>query len=172
MKKMMITVSTGTLLMLAAAGALLAHHSLAQYDTTTAVRVRGTVVVFERANPHSRLVVDEKQKDGRIHRWVVDGPGTLQLMRRDFAKDSLKAGDIVEVCGYVTKPGTESQRTIFTEPPDLHQRPPAQVSISGQILDGETLMMPDGRKQAWNDYGAHKCLGPDYVDIHTTGGYR
>ena len=133
MKKMMKTVSTGTLLMLAAAGSLLAHHSLAQYDTTTAVRVRGTVVVFERVNPHSRLVVDEKQKDGRIHRWVVDGPNTLQLIRRDFAKDSL---------------------------------------ISGQILDGETLVMPDGRQQAWNDYGAHKCLGPDYVDIHTTGVYR
>jgi hypothetical protein len=158
MKKMMKMASTGTLLMLAAVGSLLAHHALVQYDTTTPVRVRGTVVVFERVNPHSRLVVDEKQKDGRIHRWVVDGPNTLQLIRRDFAKDSLKAGDIVEVCGYVTKAGTESQRTLFMEP-----------SISGQILDGETLVMPDGRKQAWNDYGVHKCLGPDYVDNHTTG---
>jgi len=35
--------------------------------------------------------------------------------------------------------------------------------------DLHPLVMPDGRKQAWNDYGVHKCLGPDYVDNHTTG---
>lgn len=161
--------ATGTLVMLVAAGSLLAHHALGGYDTTTAVRVRGTVVVFQRVNPHSHLVVDEKAKDGKIHRWVVDGPNALQLTRRNFAKDALKAGDTVEVCGYVPRSGTESQRTIFMEPPDLHLKSPAQVSISGQIMDGEVLVMPDGQKQVWSDYGHHKCLGPDYVDIHSPG---
>jgi hypothetical protein len=28
------------------------------------------------------------------------------------------------------------------------------------------LVMPDGRRQPWSDYGHHKCFGPDYRDIH------
>ena len=168
MKRMMMTV-TATLAMLATAGSLIAHHALGNYDTTTAVRVRGTVVLFQRVNPHSRLVVDEKQKDGKIHRWVVDGPNALQLTRRNFAINALKAGDVVEVCGYVTRPGSVSQRTISIEPRDLNFKTPDQVSITGQIMDGELLVMPDGQKQAWSDYGHHKCLGADYVDFHSTG---
>src|SRR5579862_4169698 len=111
MKRMIMTVA-GIFVMFVTAGALLAHHALGGYDTTSAVRVRGTVVVFQRVNPHSRLVLDEKLKDGKIHRWVVDGPNALQLTRRNFAINALKAGDMVEVCGYVTRPGSESQRTI------------------------------------------------------------
>lgn len=168
MKRMMITVA-GIFVMFMTAGALLAHHALGGYDTTTAVRVRGTVVLFQRSNPHSRLVLDEKGKDGKTHRWVVDGPNALQLTRRNFPKDALKAGDIVEVCGYVTKPGAESQRTISIEPRDLQFKAPAEPSLSGQILDGEVLVMPDGQKQVWSDYGHHKCLGADYVDIHSRG---
>lgn len=171
MKKMMMTAWAGMLVMLVMAGSLPAHHALGFYDTTTAVRVKGTVVVFQRVNPHSRLVLDEKEKDGKIHRWVVDGPNALQLTRMNFAKDALKAGDTVEVCGYVTKPGTESQRTIFMEPPDLHLKSPAEVRISGQIMDGEVVVMPDGRKQTWSDYGHHKCLGADYIDVHSTGAH-
>jgi hypothetical protein len=33
-------------------------------------------------------------------------------------------------------------------------------------MDAELLVMPDGQKQKWSDYGQHKCLGPDYHDFH------
>jgi hypothetical protein len=36
--------------LLGSAGALQAHHSLANFDTTTAVRVRGTIVLLELVN--------------------------------------------------------------------------------------------------------------------------
>lgn len=169
MKKMMIAVWAGTLMMFVTLGSLLAHHALGGYDTSTAIHVRGTLVVFQMVNPHSRLVVDEKQKDGHTHRWIVDGPGALQLKRMNIGTDTLKPGEILEVCGYATRQGAESQRTIFTEPPDLHLKSPAEVSITGQILDGETLVMPGGKQQSWSDYGFHKCLGPDYADQHTNG---
>src|SRR5579884_1907196 len=107
MKKMMNAAFTGTLMMLATMGSLLAHHSLGAYDTTTAIHVTGTVVAFQVVNPHSRLVVDEKKKDGSVHRWIVDGPGALQLKRLNIGTDTLKPGAIVEVCGYATRTGEQ-----------------------------------------------------------------
>src|SRR5258708_4190228 len=114
MKKSM-ALWTATILTLALAGPLAAHHSLAQFDETTAVRVKGVIVLFERVNPHSVLFVDQKDAHGRIQRWAVDGPGILQLKRSNISIDALKPGDVIEVCGYVKKEGVDPQRTLFTE---------------------------------------------------------
>jgi Family of unknown function (DUF6152) len=167
MTKMIMAVCATTLVMLVTASSLPAHHVLAQFDTATPVTVRGTVVLFQRINPHSLLVLDEKRETGKIRRWIIEGPSALQLTRNTIEKDALKAGDIVEVCGYVMKPGLDSQRTIFSEPPDLHLKTPAQVSVTGQNMDGELVVMPDGQKRVWSDYGHHKCLPAGYIDSHT-----
>jgi hypothetical protein len=161
--KTIITAWTATILMLALAGRLAAHHSLAEFDTTTAVKVKGVIVLFDRVNPHSILFVDEERANGHIQRWAVDGPGALQLTRMGIDKVALKAGDAIEVCGYVTREGVASQRTVSMEP--IHFL--GLKSISGRRLTGEVLVTPDGEKRQWLDYGAHKCLGPDYHDIHT-----
>ena len=87
MKKMMMAAWTGTVVMIVTAGSLLAHHALAQFDTTTAVTVKGTVVLFQRVNPHSLLVLDEKRKDGQIRRWVVEG--RRANFRRQNADDTV-----------------------------------------------------------------------------------
>jgi hypothetical protein len=164
MKKMMMAAWTGTVAMIVTAGSLLAHHALAQFDTTTAVTVKGTVVLFQRVNPPSLLVLDEKRKDGQIRRWVVEGPSALQLSRKQIGYGLLEAGDIVEVCGYITKPGLESQRTLSLEA--LSLKTPYK-SLSGQLMDGELLLTPDGQKRVWSDYGNHKCLPPDFTDFHS-----
>jgi hypothetical protein len=133
------------------AGSLVAHHSLAQFETTTAVRVKGVITRFEQVNPHSILFVDQKGGNGETERWAVEGPGITQLKRMGRDTGFLKVGDVVEACGYVTKPGVESRR-----------------SVSGRLMDGEMLVLADGRKEKWSDYGlGHKCLGPDYQDFHT-----
>jgi hypothetical protein len=163
-KKTKNIIATGTaILMLALAGTLAAHHSLAEFDTTTAVRLKGVIVLFDRVNPHSILFVDEEIANGEIQRWAVDGPGALQLARMGIDKEAFKAGDVIEVCGYATKPGVESKRTVSTE--TIHFL--GLKSISGRRLTGEILVSPDGQKRTWSDYGAHKCFGPDYRDIHT-----
>ena len=156
MKKMM-AVWAASLVMLVPAGSLLAHHSLVQFDTTTPVTVRGTVVLFQRVNPHSLLVLDEQQATGQIHRWIIEGPSTLQLTRKNIDKDALKTGDIVAVCGYVIKAGFNSQRDISSD----------QARVTGQNMDGELLMMPDGQMRVWSDYGNHKCLPVGYTDLHS-----
>src|SRR5436189_4362812 len=148
-KRKQIIARWATALVLASASSLVAHHSLTQFDTTTGVTVKGTVVRFERVNPHSFLFIDEKGTDGEVHRWAIEGPNVTQLSRMHIENDTLKAGDVIEACGYLLKSGMPPPR-----------------SLSRPFLTGEMVVLPDGRKQPWLDYGHHKCLGPDYKDMH------
>jgi hypothetical protein len=137
---------------------LLAHHSLANYDTTTAVRVKGTVVEIHLINPHSIIFLEEQTSDGQSRRWALEGPSVLQLKRTGFASDTLKAGDIVEVCGYLPKEAIVWQ---------LGSTDPLVRSTSGRLLNAEVLTMPDGRERNWGDYGVHRCFAPGYRDAHS-----
>jgi len=144
---------------LISAGSLLAHHSLGNYDTTKAVRVKGTVFQFHLINPHSFIYLDQKDAEGRIlARWAVEDPTIQALNRRGFGKDVLKPGDVVEVCGYAPKE------------PLMWQIANADGSASpaGRLLNAELLVMPDGRQESWGDYGVHKCFAPGYTDQHSS----
>ncbi|HET9386295.1 MAG TPA: DUF6152 family protein [Gemmatimonadales bacterium] len=155
--------ATGSLAVLAAfvsAGPLLAHHSLASFDTQTAVRVKGTIAQVHYINPHSFIYVDEKREDGQIvRRWAVEGPSLLQLNRQGFAKDALKPGDVVEVCGYLPKEALSWQ---------IASADPTAASLAGRLLNAEVLTMPDGTQRSWGDYGFHKCFAPGYTDQHSS----
>ena len=146
------------LVLSASTGTLLAHHSLANFDTTKAVRVKGTIVQFHRINPHSFILLDQRGEGGQTRRWAIEGPSILQLDRKGFAKDGLKPGDVVEVCGYVPK------ETIIWQ---IANPDPGATSIAGRLINAETLVMPDGHEQSWGDYGVHKCFAPGYDDQHS-----
>ena len=152
-----MTAGAAAIVALAWPGALAAHHSLARFDTTTPVWVKGTVVRFDRISPHARIHIE--QKDGaRTQRWSVDGPAPNALSRMGIDEDFLKMGDVVEVCGYLPKEATIWQ---LTNPE------PNAVSMSGRLLNGEAIVMSDGREQSWGDYGVHRCFGPEYRDQHS-----
>ena len=152
MKKVMAA-CTAALAALAWPGALAAHHSLVQFDTTTPVWVKGTVIRFDPISPHVRIYLDET-KDGQTRRWSVDGPAPNALARMRIGADFLKAGDVMEVCGFPLKAEVEAQR------------PPAPVTssptvLSGRPLSGHLLVMPNGQRRLWSDYGVlEKCLLP------------
>ena len=157
MKKMM-TGSLAVLVALVSASSLLAHHSLTNYDTTKAVRVKGTIIQFQQINPHSFIFLDQKGTDGQTQRWAVEGPSIRQLNRSGFAKDVLKPGDAVEVCGYVPKEAIIWQ---------IASADTNAISTAGRLINAEVLVMPDGRQQNWGDYGVHKCFAPGYSDQHS-----
>jgi hypothetical protein len=152
------TVGWLTLLVtLVSAGSPMAHHSLGNYDTTKAIRVKGTIVQFNLINPHSILFLEEKVPDGYPHRWAVEGPSVVQLNRGGFAKDTLKAGDVVEVCGYFPKENITWQIASAEN----------ATSIYGRLINAEILVMPDGTQRSWGDYGVHKCFAAGYTDQHS-----
>ena len=139
----LVIASLAVLSFLMPAAPLLAHHSLANYDTTTAVHVKGTVVEFQTINPHSLIFVDEARPDGTTRRWAIEGPSLLQFARIGFARDGLRPGDVVEACGYLPK------------------------ESAAWVLNGETLTMPDGHERSWGDYGVHKCFPEGHRDQHS-----
>ncbi len=122
-------------------GVLAAHHSLVQFDTTTPVHVKGTVVRWDMINPHARIHVDQAGADGQTQRWVVEGPAPNALTRLRIGQDFLKPGDVIEVCGFPLKDLYESQRASAPNPPP------------GKAFSGHLLVMPDGKRQYWSDYG-------------------
>ena len=145
-------------LALTSGGSLLAHHSLVNFDTTTPVRVKGTIVAFQRVNPHSFVYLEEKTADGQVRRWAVEGPTVRQINQIGSAVDVLKPGVEIEVCGYAPK-----EPIVWPiVSPDR-----AGVSIAGRLLNAELLVMPDGTVQSWGDYGVHKCFPPGYIDRHS-----
>ena len=156
MKKTTIVWLT-SLLALVSTGSLLAHHSLGNYDTTKAVHVKGTIVQFNLINPHSILFLEEKVADGYPRRWAAEGPSVVQLNRIGFAKDTLKAGDIVEVCGYLPKENITWQVAS----------PENATSMYGRLINAESLVMPDGTQRGWGDYGIHRCFAAGYTDQHS-----
>jgi len=140
------------------AGSLLAHHSLANFDTTQAVRVKGTIVKFQLINPHSFVFLDQQNADGTMRRWAIEGPSLLQLNRRGLAKDFLKVGDIVEVCGYLPK------ETIIWQ---IASTDPTVPSTAGRLINAELLVMPDGHEESWGGYGINKCYPAGSNDQRT-----
>jgi hypothetical protein len=140
------------------AGSVLAHHALTNFDTTKAVRVKGTIVQFHRINPHSFVVLDENGAEGVRRRWAVEGPSGLQLDRRGFAKDALKPGDVIEVCGYLPK-----ENVIW----QIASPDPTASSLAGRLINAEVMVMPEGREQSWGEYGVHRCFAEGHRDQHS-----
>jgi hypothetical protein len=157
--KKMTTAWLAVVLALVSAGSLVAHHALTNYDTTKAVRVKGTIVEVHQINPHSFIFLDEKNTEGQMRRWAVEGPSVLQLKRTGFAKDVLKTGDVVEVCGYAPKEPIVWQ---------IASADAGATSLAGRLLNAELLVMPDGKQQSWGDYGVHKCFASGYTDQHSS----
>jgi hypothetical protein len=138
----------------------LAHHSLAPFDVSAPLWIKGTVIRFERVNPHSLIFVGEKLPDGQVRRWAVDGPSVVQLERKGLDQRFLEAGELVEVCGFALKDAAASPRT-FPKTDDASATP-SPPSITGQVLNGTVLITPDGKKRVWSDYGQlQKCVSPE-----------
>jgi len=133
-------------LVLVFVGTLAAHHSLASFDTSKPLHVKGTVVVFDMINPHSLIELDEKKTDGTVQRWLVAGPSIAQLDRLGIGKDTFKAGELLEACGFSLKDG-QTTNTSADKP--------------GKVLNGLLLVLPGGKRRFWSDYAQLQvCMNP------------
>ena len=155
MKKM--TTGAAAVLLALVPATLLAHHSLALFDTTKPVRAKGVVVRIHELNPHSFIYLEEKLANGQIQRWAAEGPGLLALRRQARFTDLVKVGDEIEICGYLPKEPTVWQV----------QSQDGTPSLAGRLINGEMLKTADGREQSWGDYGVHLCFSPSYTDMHS-----
>jgi hypothetical protein len=84
------------------------------------VDITGTVVETQLVNPHSILVLDVTDANGKTVRWQAEMGGAQQLMRSGWAND-VKPGVKVTLSGRRLKSGapymnlTERARVILTD---------------------------------------------------------
>ena len=84
----------------------LAHHSLANYDQTTLVLIKGTITKIEWINPHARFFMDAKDANGKLVNFEIELTSTAGLLRRGWTRNSLKIGETVTVNGSLAKDGS------------------------------------------------------------------
>jgi len=81
----------------AAPGAALAHHSFAVYDHTRTLGVKGTVTRWQWSNPHAYLDVDVHAADGTVKHYTLEGTSINMLQRLGWRSNMIKAGDDLKV---------------------------------------------------------------------------
>jgi hypothetical protein len=85
-----------------------AHHSFpAQYDADKPVTLTGTVTKVEWMNPHILFSIDVKdEKTGEVTNWTLEMGSPNTLMRLGWNRNSMQAGDIVTVEGFLARDGS------------------------------------------------------------------
>ncbi len=82
-----------------------AHHSGAMFDDKKEVTLSGVVKDFQYTNPHSWLLVDVKEKDGRVTTWGFEAEGPSTLLRAGIRRSDFAPGTPVTITGHPMKDG-------------------------------------------------------------------
>ena len=128
MKFKLAVLSAGVGVLLAALPAL-AHHSFAaEFDVSKPITLKGKFVRMDWVNPHSHILLDVTDADGKVVTWSFEALPPNVLFRQGWRKDSLKPGEEIEVEGFQAKDGsanawsrsvkTADGRRLFAGRPD------------------------------------------------------
>ena len=107
-----------------AAGSIsgLAHHSATMFDEKKTVTVEGVVKEFQYSNPHSWLIVDVTDKNGKVTTWGFEAEGPSTLTRAGIKPSDFKPGTRLTITGNPMKNGT-----------------PAAIWVTAVRADGKTF---------------------------------
>jgi hypothetical protein len=144
---------------LAGVGAVQAHHTGYMYEQSP-IWIKGTVVRFDRTNPHSIITLEERGDNGQVRRWAVEGPAQFQLDRMG-AEDFPRVGDVLEFCSFPYKP--EHLARFRSQDAD---------GVPRELIEGHVMVLADGQKQFWDPHGLiSACIGssadpwPSWLDF-------
>ena len=87
-------------------GAAFAHHSFAMFDQDKEVKLVGTIKEVQWTNPHIWVqVMAPNPANGQMVEWSIEGGSPNGLSRQGWRRNSLKAGDKVEITIHPLKNG-------------------------------------------------------------------
>jgi len=86
-------------------GLVLAHHSVAGYDTGKEVTLRGVVVEYNWRNPHVFVTWTVKDSSGKAVNWTGEMNSPTSMIQVGMNKNSLKPGDEIIVTANPSKTG-------------------------------------------------------------------
>ncbi len=90
----------------------LAHHSFAVFFSADkdVVSVKGTVQAYRFTNPHGTIDMVVTTPTGAQENWRVETNSPSILVRRGWTKDSIMAGEVITVQGWVARDGSKYMR--------------------------------------------------------------
>jgi hypothetical protein len=94
----------GGLITIASASAL-AHHSAAMFEEKKTITVEGVVKEFQFTNPHSWLLVDVTDKNGKVTTWGFEAEGPSTLQRAGIRPSEFPIGTKLTITGRPMKDG-------------------------------------------------------------------
>ena len=83
----------------------LAHHSAAMFEEKKTLTVEGVVKEFQFTNPHSWLLVEVKDKTGKVTTWGFEAEGPSTLQRAGIRPCEFPAGTKLTITGRPMKDG-------------------------------------------------------------------
>ena len=133
MRKTFVTLFALVAGLLIASRPVAAHHGAAAFENDPAKRLvlKGTVVEWIWANPHTFLQFDVKGADGQAVRWVVEASNPPDMINRGWTIRSFKPGDAVTVTVRPVKSGK-----------------PVGSIVQVQFADGHVLSAVGGGNEA------------------------
>ena len=109
MRSTLAVLVAGAGLFMVASFPLAAHHSFAaEFDSTKAVTLQGTVTKLDWMNPHIWIYLDTKDDSGTVAHWQCEGGPPKTLTRQGWTRDALKIGDQATIEGFRSKDGTNT----------------------------------------------------------------
>ncbi len=100
-----------------------AHHSIAMFDASQEILVKGTVARFDWVNPHMYLVVETEGPDGKPALVEGEGLGITQALVDGLDREALKPGTPVVMRANPNRGGWGKQVRILdvtTEDGEIH----------------------------------------------------
>jgi DNA/RNA endonuclease YhcR with UshA esterase domain len=99
-----------------------AHHSFAgEFDVDKPIKLQGTITRVEWINPHAWIHMDVKKPDGTVESWAIEGGTPNTLFRRGVTLDSVKAGMVINVDGYLARDGSNKANGRDITLPDVRK---------------------------------------------------
>jgi hypothetical protein len=126
-RKNVLGVLFGAIVLLAAAIPLPAHHGAAGFDVGKQLVMKGTVTEWQWANPHCFLKFDTTDDKGEVLHWAAEVSNPVSMTKRGWTRHSFNAGDQVTVTVRPAKNGT-----------------PVGQLMKVALADGQTLIGFDG----------------------------
>jgi hypothetical protein len=95
-----------------------AHHSAAMFDEKKTITVDGVVKEFQLTNPHSWLLVNVTDKNGKVVTWGFEAEGPSTLRRAGIRPSDLKPGTKLTIRGNPMKDGRTAAIWVDAERAD------------------------------------------------------
>jgi len=143
--KRLVHASVLTVAFVSLSALLLAHHGDSGRYEEKLTTVKGTIVELQLINPHSTVVLDVTEEDGKVVRWRGEAGSAMQLKGWCWTKDVIKAGDTVTMIGRRLKNGSpymtlsENARIIDANGKEIFKgNDPGQPNVPGPCAPART----------------------------------